>query len=593
MADKLRFRMRYVLAVPDRGAKEATRNAADTLQVPSSSSRLILPSEVSARASSYATATPIDEILPPWPGANVAVIPWASEIRWDEPAATSVTMTRSAWVTERHEGGFRVRGLSISGDLGPLPYSADQSAAMQALTLLQANGAERGTAYTSLRELNPDAFDKLPEAFRTLLDAYALVERVAMDSALELHLYSIDEGRFYLVEPLRKAQIRAARNRCGWHYDFVFQALAPVRPPKIVAVQSAMPVASLAAKNWFENTLAAVKSAVAAVDAVISKIRGAFQTAESYVRRVAEAAQSVANTLADAAQTLGYVTHLPIRVLRRLERVVGSFRSAWMDLRDALFLTGRAGGGSDSTGDAISPLPSSSSAPVRDALALAYAADDAMASALATMRLGALAFQATSRTMTIRRGDTIRDLAAEIMGDASYWRVLADMNNLRAPYVADSRPPGAMGPGDKLVLPADTQGTTGSLADPEVSTEERLYGRGIRLDADGDWQAAADLQGVATVAGVACAEQGLRVRCETEIGTNLLFPSLGLPPVLGEENTETSSRSYGVAVMWQLNRDDRVARVRDLAVVDNGNTLEPAAIVDLIGTEQVAVGDAA
>ena len=99
---------------------------------------------------------------------------------------------------------------------------------------------------------------------------------------------------------------------------------------------------------------------------------------------------------------------------------------------------------------------------------------------------------ADTRWSVVQAGDTLRLIALRELGDAMRWPEIADLNELRPPYIVGSLDPAARQRatliwGDRILLPKGTAAT-------EIERYEDLYGTDIDLrngrmtaGADGDW----------------------------------------------------------------------------------------------------------
>jgi hypothetical protein len=572
-ATSRKFNLHYALAIPDAPPTDGS----DVHPAPVSS-RIEIPTVVEFTTS---RGREVGNYSPD-PGGDYAVIPWVSDVRWDEPAATAVTMTASSWVTERHPGGFRVADVSITGQIDKLPYQDRQQIAAMQSSLMN---AEAGVLPTE------EQLRVLPDAFQALMTAMRLIDRAVKDPRLVLHLYSMDEGLFYEVEPLRRARVRSLSNRFGWRFEFQFKALAIVAPPKVDAVMDSIP--NIREKEWYEVMEDGLNEAIADVQAVESQINDAIGKVDAVSRRVGAKAREVVGLLQGAVDLMAKVKNQPKRIYQQVMRTVDSCTAAIWDLHVTLGLAGRMAGGPGS-GDSCQPIPGpADTASVQSAMVAMHDAESAMYKAANAARDGVLQSQTSTRVYSIQKYDTIQSIAAKTMGDAALFNLLIDLNGLQPPYVAACRGPGVLGPGDTLLLPSRASTQTGTFADPEVSGEERLYGRGVALTDSGDWKLSSDEKGVDEVVGLDCVSQGQRIRFTTVRGSNPIFPSMGMPDVLGEEAGLFHRRSYLVAGIWQANRDDRVAGVRDAKIVEDGDNLGfdcEAVLVDGKSTRARTVG---
>jgi len=561
---KQRFNVRYILYVPDWDTRAATdKGFADSITAQGGADSVQNISVFQGGLGNRANQT------------EFAIIPWVTDVRWHRTPPTTVTMTDGGYVTERTDR-FMPGDVTISGDIDKVPYRFVQK--------LQTVNADSKPGASS------DPLYNFPPAFRILSAAIALVRDVIRTPGVTLHLYSVDEGKYYAVEPLGEAQVRGGRNRVGLHYEFSFKVLDAVEPPKINATKDALPAASR--KDWRRVITDEVDKVKNGMDAAMESIRQNMSDMEALTLRLTTL-EDVTDALTSIADMTRFVTHSPARFEAAFVGATGKVLQAFADIRMAVTgvkLTASSAPRSPGNGASLVPslIPDAGKA-ARDAEAYLAAAESAFYTAAAAARLGALEGRSTTSPHVVSRGESLNQIALNLLGDASRAMELATLNGLRAPFVSSSRIPNTVGPGDKIMVPATAPGVTGTLAESTVSVDERIYGRGVRLAPDGDWKVASDGRGVDTVAGVPCVEQGLRVRFDTVRGTNPVFPGVGLPEVLGEELDEVRRYTLGIDGLWQLRRDDRVNTVKEFALADGGNKIGINATVLLQNKESVAL----
>ena len=553
------FDLRYVLVAPATAKSTDLDRQWARLTGTDSGNRIVLP----ARQTFDATTAPNMAT------ASVAVIPWVTGARFAAQPASTLTMTSDGWVEHRN-GGFRVRDVVITGTIGPMPYSTKQtSEAMR-------QGASRsGTPQVSQTQ----SAQVLPPAFQALLQAIDLFNRRAADPTMVLHLYSLDEGRYYVVVPTAQAQYRDDRSRgVSWHYEFRFKALDPVTPPAFLGAAQGLP--STQTKAWYEQVRDALNTAHAGVGAALSYVKSGVRIATTVMDRLTDQVAAFQSDAQDTLDVIDSLMHEPQTVFHRAEAVKGSWNVLRQTFHDVIQGTTRmyAPGStawSSYPPDTSRPLPPAARVPsaaygVPAIVSTVASVDDAVHGAIVSSRLGIAQERPTLRAYPIGPGDTPESIAYAVAGDASLWPVLMAMNKLRAPYISAARLPGTAGPGDLILIPVSGTGTVNTLPGDAVS-DEALFGRGMKLTPDGDWSMAPDTEGTETVAGVDCVAQGVSVRVQTTQGDNPVFPTLGLPEAIGIENVSESS--FAVAAFWQLFRDDRIVSLRRFDMTGGGDTL--------------------
>lgn len=582
----MQFRAAWVLAVPEFTRRIAAASAAliadgERNQFSNlADDRFLVPESITVDAAKLAEGSHSDAL--PWPEL-FAVIPWASHSRWTEPAAVNVSGTLGGVCVQKSSAGFAMRNLSIAGDIGPLPYKAAQ--AMDAMANQALSGQKPGAG------AGDDQGLILPPAYRALLQAIYVTNEVASDPGKVLHLYSIDEGRYYIVETLSRALIRGMPNRNGWHYEFHFKALGEIEPPVVYAYRQVLPNTGKA-DNWLTKTVDFIDQAIAVANDYADQIEEWGDRVDRETAKVADYGRAMARLFQDAANLINDAAHYPARVVSIVEGIGGAFNEGWMTLRDT-FAPSASGADPDyAPGDDVSPLPGAGAleaTQVRELATRLDQMDSLYCRAVAAARLYAMDARTATQSRPILPGDTLQGISIDLFGVPDFWEMLARLNDLSYPYISDGGQPGTLRPGQKLKLPDTARGASGSLALPWVPEDERLFGRGIRLTDEGDWAMAADGLGADYVAGLDCVRQGLRVRLDMEQGANPLSPTMGLPAVIGDESKPGQGYAYALAAMWQLRRDDRIAAVRDYQPNDAGNVLGFRATAVLVNNETVRV----
>jgi hypothetical protein len=163
-------------------------------------------------------------------------------------------------------------------------------------------------------------------------------------------------------------------------------------------------------------------------------------------------------------------------------------------------------------------------------------------------------------------GDTLPAIAGDLLGDRGRWREIADLNGMTGVNTFSNGSP-LIG-GTLLFVPAPEGAQL-----PGLSPND-LYGVDLQLGADGDLVALGEFpQDVAVVRGVDNLVQGLTNRFVTVQGDNGTFPDHGLPRLAGNPGTADRLAEAAIEAGLQLRRDQRIADVQDLAIVDEGDTL--------------------
>lgn len=521
--------------------------------------------------------------------ADVEIIPWASDIRWDRTPATRIRYPKDNVVVQRR--GMRLRDVSLSGEIGPFPQ---RWPATKATTTLDAAGRLATTSTSAFRrEAEFAQPERIAESVERLERIDKMLDQVAGDTALRLHLYAINEQAYWEVEPLRATGSRVRSFRTGWVYSFHFRILGEVQAPDVDAVRWAAP--SFTETNPLKLALAAVRAAQDAVNTAIQWVRdgaawlyGEFAAPIlSMIDAAFETAESLTALAADVAGWVVGAAHLPVSLWNRMRLIGYQWRQIAKDLEWGLVGSWeRAWGLGGGYGSAeLDRLEDSS--PMRDMIG--SISDSIAATAAAELALLMAADDADGRTgwALVRPGDSLERLALRHLGDPERWPELQSLNRLLYPYVSSARAPQTVAPGDQIRIPLRYSGRRPYFPDLTGGPASKRLAKAARLGSDlsvtrragdqlFDWAlkngstGESGRAGLALVDGVEAFSQNLTKRLETVLGTNPLFPGRGVPTAVGLLATTDRQAAYMVAVTQELRGDDRVAEVRDLAFTRSG-----------------------
>lgn len=199
------------------------------------------------------------------------------------------------------------------------------------------------------------------------------------------------------------------------------------------------------------------------------------------------------------------------------------------------------------------------------------------------------------REHTIQSGDSLEGLAAQFMGDPSFWYDIALCNALQPPYLSPTGAPGTLGPGSTLVIPLLTQQSTSQVpsAGGGQTALDDLLGTGILLTESAHskpGRPAVDFavdrrtnSDIARVTGIDNLAQALQMRVWTERGTMLAVPTYGLRRLVGFGVTAADLTALRLAARETVEADSRVKQVQRLRFAADGD------IVD-IEMDVVAIG---
>ena len=575
-----RFKTSYVLALPqsaDMGDPYWEIGATGGLPNAIATSVTVRPSSPVALGS---------EAPPPWPSTKAVVVPWTADIAWDFQMPSAVTMTAGGYVIERHPQGIRSRNVTISGDV--LPISLPQEVFGKALD----------ASMKSLLTAPPQA--TYSASWRVLVQMINLIEEVQRSQTGILHLYAVDEAYYYEVEPRGLRLVRGGRNRTGVRYELTLKALRKVDRPPYSATSKAVRLAN--PSNPFADAVKAVKAARDGINQamrraramVVANVFGPAAGVQSMLSNAIGIASDVVDEFNEYTLLISGVTHAPANMALKVKSLLTKGEQAVSELKRATVDWAKNEGwgfrheGVVSAAKYLRPEPGvdANARKAREALLANHEAQSALERMALVGRLAAQAAEPRQEYWPVRAQDTIYTLAAAVLGDAGRWQELVTRARLSPPYVSATGAPGTLQPGDRLPVPsrqgasdaAATIRSFGAFEGRYVPEDELLFGRDWRLTSDGDLAEAPGSRtgaglDVDTVAGAAALEQTINSRMRTLRGTNLIHRNVGLPAAVGMRATDDLLAAFVVDGLWQLQADDRVARIEGYVVEDAGNAV--------------------
>jgi len=186
---------------------------------------------------------------------------------------------------------------------------------------------------------------------------------------------------------------------------------------------------------------------------------------------------------------------------------------------------------------------------------------------------------------TVGQGQTIHDIAAEYLDDASRYREIAAINDLRAPYIHPAGLPGTLRPGDQILIPSRASRQTArtlpvvrgtDLLAPET---HRLFGVDWRLEPSSDGSGLYDMvldeannagKDVKRVAGIPNLEQAVGTRLRTNKGDSAMYRELGTNVVVGMGNTVVDTETARLHMTSAVQDDPRIVTVSGVQLAPRG-----------------------
>lgn len=172
----------------------------------------------------------------------------------------------------------------------------------------------------------------------------------------------------------------------------------------------------------------------------------------------------------------------------------------------------------------------------------------------------------------LQPGETLADVAEAYLGDRSAWPTVARLNDMTSAWTLPDGTP--LSAGDVILAPAPAVG--GGL---QQGHDGDIWGTDLLLR-DKDLVLVGNTPtDFASVSGPNNYRQALQVRLGTVQGDSAVWPTLGLPRVVGEPSTAEQAGLVASHARSQLLADRRTAGVEDIVVTDAGPSLLVDAVV--------------
>ncbi|MDQ3171512.1 MAG: hypothetical protein M3Q55_15365 [Acidobacteriota bacterium] len=433
--------------------------------------------------------------------------------------------------------------------------------------------------------------------FRDLRDMFrrysALKQRAEDASFICLIFHALrDDDHFILAQPVFSTPRDAKRTRM--HYEYRIQAVAIGDAGEISKLrrENAPGLDSLAGLGQdlvdINEALNDARAAFAEVNAVLGQVRrkiGNLQTVmvnaaglinavsgtitgvTNIARYPLQLAATVAEQIADAADGIAYAlddategteAHAA-RSLRRLEVAIDRIGTTQSRL----------------AGDPLAPLAYSyagerslTEQDLNDLTAGATIGSRYRATLGSEARAGVDYGSFTGvREVRLTATDSVDSLASRYRVPSEAIIVL---NDLREPYFAPGGGPGLRGPGETVIVPI--RGTAGTgLSTTEESAEDALYGVDFRLDPellkDGKLDLIENLTNdpndAQFVSGLQNVVQGTAITINTEKGTSIFLPDIGIRRCIGRKGTVQHVLLAAINLRDAILADSRIEGIRE------------------------------
>ena len=185
-----------------------------------------------------------------------------------------------------------------------------------------------------------------------------------------------------------------------------------------------------------------------------------------------------------------------------------------------------------------------------------------------------------TRAAHILVGDSLRRIALRELGDALRWIELAEVNQLRPPYIIDSVNPAdrqraTLIYGDTIRIPIGKVADSVQLPQDVMGIDCALPKGQLQPDAAGDWLLIAASENLA---------QALCHRIKTPVGDLLAHPTYGsqVTAMLGLKNIHIIQLMIAGYVRKSLKQDPRVAQIVSVALSVPGDEVRVITTIEAL-----------
>ena len=450
--------------------------------------------------------------------------------------------------------------------------------------------------------------------FANFIDRYALLKtypEYAAATQLVWHDYKNDDH--FIVVPVKADLNRTINDRFMYPFSLTFRAIARTTPalvpPKpitlatiLAAIQSGIRVARMGvsvltdAANTVTAAMGMVKYYAATIDSVLDEINRAKAACDTMVKTGSSLGTDLGGMFARSASEM---TDAVLQTADTTDGFPEDVRQALYGATDMFDQIGacsefdatstQAGRVIESTENQTTSVTSPSSPSATGAIAVpaSTAAKTATARSFRDWKGWS--------PYVIKSGDTLVNIAMDLLGDPSLWYEIALRNSLKAPYITSSGLPGTVHVGDTIMIPNTTaMKKTTSASSAEDISPEALYGRDIKMfETTGSRPGRTQVdiridpsggQDIATIAGVDNLVQACQMRLWTEQGQHLLDPSYGTPSSVGYPNNSTTVQALKNAIKAGLLGDSRIERITNMIVVSEDDMVDVNITANPVGS---------
>lgn len=551
-----------------------------------------------------------------------------------EPYATTIIPTQnSGRFIESH--GIILRDITVSGTTGLRPNKLAREATVPFLNEIPLFGSALSAAVDDVAALvtsnpfggkpgglqNPKeqtGFDDIM-FLRNIFRHYADL-KAADDSSRYLMLWlNAKDADYWVVEPMTFKLVQDASSPMTYNYNIVFKSISkfdakfdlPEDPQSFEDNLNNVLRKAGEADRVIRNSLFTIANQIDKVEALgIAAVTAVVSPAISLLRGI----NNIVNTAGSFGDAFAYnVKVLQDNVNTELNKLFAKQESGDLEPQDDI-VHAMLGLRKATVLLSSSPLlTKKKQVEVNNGIAAAQAAYSIPGDIVSTTRspnntgdpanIGSTGTQSTYSKYRIQVGDNIKSLAKKLLGNASSWKVLVIINNLKYPYITNNRvSTDVLIPGDFILYPSTSgvsvDNSSAQIASNDETTNDHTdlsevelsYGRDIRLETveEGSAQLSdirvdPNLGDYSTIVGVPNVEQALKIKFATEQGTLTSHPEYGSQFPVGTRLTAPSFNTFRIQAKSTLLSDPRIAGVKSINFVSTGDILVTIAKLQLAG----------
>lgn len=527
----------------------------------------------------------------------------------DYPFSVEITPTLDGGVVTERNGIITV-DINIRGTMGQRPklYTGDFFGLLGAG--VDHKASDHDVVNRSMAGMRLSGHRYLLHLKHSVFGMYSdLVQdpSLAEDTQLILHIPKDDEH--WVVEPRSFLIPREAR-QAG--FEFEIQLTGITRALALIEVS-----ADRSILQSISDGIATVRSAIGLVRGAIQDLQNLRSELEGFVRSITSLIDDVSSIVSEAQDFVDGVTEfLPTtrdRILAagdNLENLLLLHGDKFSDgtahsllemsdglheiaVQASLFAPPRNAISQDAFRRGLGLLTSTS----QSALASAAAAPgpnseaawrssgllpgDAARDARARAQLEEFKQYRSAFEILLNEGDTLESLAGLHLGDPRLWRHIAILNALADPYISDAGFPNTLRPGQKCLIPStapaiQTRNAATLGSDTNATPEIRNLGVDFKIQVDRDsgledWVVDTGGGGVdlAVAKGVECLSQDLAARVGAPLGSDPLYPKVGLASVIGLGSKDLELDAYAQVIRSNIETDPRVSNAANITILQD------------------------